>query len=109
MKRQTVSQIDNKLLDSNESNEHLLFGDFSKDTETNTKTLNTTVNYVLTTKRFDEDDSFKNVIFYKMLRLSISLFLSLSRFVIIYFEFFNFPFPGIFINYLVFSCCVFLV
>ena len=52
----TVSQIDNKLLDSNESNliQHLLFGDPSGDTETNTKILNATVNYVFTTKRFDE-------------------------------------------------------
>ena len=51
----TISQIDNKLLDSNESNliQHLLFGDLSKDTETNTEILNATVNYVLTTKRFD--------------------------------------------------------
>ena len=52
----TISQIDNKLLDSNESNliKHLLFGDPSKDAETNTEILNATVNYVLTTKRFDE-------------------------------------------------------
>ena len=52
----TISQIDNKLLDSNESNliQHLLFGDPSKDRETNTEILNSTVNYVLTTKRFDE-------------------------------------------------------
>ena len=51
-----ISQIDNKLLDSNESNliQHLLFSDPSKDTETNTEILNATVNYVLTTKRFDE-------------------------------------------------------
>ena len=52
----TISQTDNKLLESNESNliQHLLFGDPSKDTETNTEILNATVNYVLTTKRFDE-------------------------------------------------------
>ena len=52
----TISEINNKLLDSNESNliQHLLFGDPSKDTETNTEILNATVNYVLTTKRFDE-------------------------------------------------------
>ena len=52
----TISQIDNKLLDSYESNllQHLLFGDPSKDTETNTEILNATVNYVLTTRRFDE-------------------------------------------------------
>ena len=52
----TISQIDNKLLDSNESNliQHLLFGDPSKDRETNTEISNATVNYVLTTKRFDE-------------------------------------------------------
>ena len=52
----TISQIDNKLLDSNESNliQHLLFGDPSKDRETNTEISNATVNYVLRTKRFDE-------------------------------------------------------
>ena len=52
----TISQIDYKLLDSNESNliQHLLFGDPSKDTKTNTEILNATVSYVLTTKRFDE-------------------------------------------------------
>ena len=52
----TRSQIDNNLLDSNESNliQHLLFGDLSRDTKTNTEILNATVNYVLTTKRFDE-------------------------------------------------------
>ena len=52
----TISQTDNKLLNSNESNliQHLLFGDPSKDTETNTEILNATVNYFLTTKRFDE-------------------------------------------------------
>ena len=52
----TISQIDNKLLDSNKSNliQHLLFGNPSNDTETNTKILNATVNYVLMTKRFDE-------------------------------------------------------
>ena len=54
----TISQIDNSNESSNDSNEsnliqHLLFGDPSKDTETNTEILNTTVNYVLTTKRFD--------------------------------------------------------
>ena len=52
----TISQIDNKLQDSNESNliQHLFFGDPSKDTETNTEILNATINYVLTTKRSDE-------------------------------------------------------
>ena len=52
----TISQIDNKLLASNESNfiQLLLFGDPSKDTETNTEILNATANYVLTAKRFDE-------------------------------------------------------
>ena len=63
----TISQIDNKLLDSNESNliQHLLFGDRSKDREANTKTLNATV------KRLRDlmNDSFKNVMFDKMLRL----------------------------------------
>ena len=52
----TITQIDNKLLDSNESNliQHLLFGNPSKDTETNTEILSATVNYILTTKRFDD-------------------------------------------------------
>ena len=52
----TVSQTDDKLLDSNEFNlvQHLVFGDPSKDTETNTEIINATVNFVLTTKRFDE-------------------------------------------------------
>ena len=52
----TISQINNKLLDSNESNliQNLLFGDPSKDTETNTEILNATVNYVLMANRFDE-------------------------------------------------------
>ena len=52
----TISQINNKLLDSNESNliQHLLFGDPSKDTEANTEILNATVNYVLMSKKFDE-------------------------------------------------------
>ena len=51
----TISQTDNKWLDSNESNLiHLLFGDPSRDTKTHTEILNATVNYVVTTKRFDE-------------------------------------------------------
>ena len=52
----TISQIDNKFRDSSESDliQHLLFGDPSKDTETNAEILNATVNYVSMTKRFDE-------------------------------------------------------
>ena len=52
----TISQIDNKFRDSSESDliRHLLFGDPSKDTETNAEILNATVNYVSMTKRFDE-------------------------------------------------------
>ena len=52
----TISQVVNKLVDSNESNliQHLLFGDPSIDTKTNTEILNATVNNFLTTKRFDE-------------------------------------------------------
>ena len=43
-------------MDCNESDliQDLLSGDPSKDRETNTEILNATVNYVLTTKRFDE-------------------------------------------------------
>ena len=53
----TVSQIDNKLLDSNESNliQHLLFGNPSRYEDANTENFNATaVNYVLMTKRFDK-------------------------------------------------------
>ena len=51
----TISHIDNKLLDSNESSLiQNLFGDPSRDTKTNTETLNATANYVLMTKKFDE-------------------------------------------------------
>ena len=49
-----ISQIHNKLLDSNESNLIQHFGIPSRDTKTNTENLNATVSYVLTTKRFDE-------------------------------------------------------
>ena len=43
--RKTISQTDNKLQDSNESNLiHFLFGDPSKDRETNIEILNATVN-----------------------------------------------------------------
>ena len=44
----TISQIDNKLLESNGSNltQNLLFGDPSNNRETNTEILNATVNYV---------------------------------------------------------------
>ena len=54
--RNAISQIDDKLLDSNESNliQHILFGNPSKDTDTNIEILNATVNYVLMTKSFDE-------------------------------------------------------
>ena len=52
----TISQIDNELMDSRESTSvhYLLFGDPSRDTYTNTEILKATVNYVLTTKSFDE-------------------------------------------------------
>ena len=52
----TISQTDNKLLDSKESNlmQHLLFADLSRDTKTSTEILNAAVSYVLTTERFDE-------------------------------------------------------
>ena len=52
----TISQTDNIVLYSKESNliQHLLFGDPSRDTDRNTETLNATINYILTTKRFDE-------------------------------------------------------
>ena len=81
----TISQIDNILLDSNESNliQHLLFGDPSKCTETNTGILRDLMK-----------DSFKNVMFDKMTTLTHPY--SLSRFVII-FLFCNFPFPDTFI------------
>ena len=51
----TISQVDNKLVDSNESNlMQNLFGDPFIDTKTNTEILNATVSNFLTTKRFDE-------------------------------------------------------
>ena len=52
----TISQTDEKLLDSNESNlmQHLLFGNPLRDTKTNTEIVNATINYVLMKKRFDE-------------------------------------------------------
>ena len=52
----TISQTDEKLVDSNESNlmQHLLFGNPLRDTKTNTEIVNATINYVLMTKRFDE-------------------------------------------------------
>ena len=48
--------FDNELLDSNESNliQYLLFGDPSRDADTNTEILNATINYVLTTERSDK-------------------------------------------------------
>ena len=56
LQQKSISQIENKLLDSSESNliQHLPFGDPSKDRELNTKVLNATVNSVLITKRSDE-------------------------------------------------------
>ena len=54
--RNAISQIDDKLLDSNESNliQHILFGNPSKDTDTDIEILNATVHYILMTKSFDE-------------------------------------------------------
>ena len=51
-----ISQVDNKLQDSNKFNliQRLLFDDHSIDSDTNTEVPNAAVNYVLTTKRFDE-------------------------------------------------------
>ena len=51
-----ISQVDNKLQDSNKFNliQRLLFDDPSIDSDKNTEVPNAAVNYVLTTKRFDE-------------------------------------------------------
>ena len=51
-----ISQVDKKLQDSNKFNliQRLLFDDSSIDSDTNTEIPNAAVNYVLTTKRFDE-------------------------------------------------------
>ena len=50
-----ISQIDHKLLDSSESYlMHLLSGDPSRDTKSNTEIPNATIDYVLTTNRFHE-------------------------------------------------------
>ena len=52
----TINDIDRRLMDNTESNQvqYLLFGDTSKDADTNTDILNATMKYVLSTKRFDE-------------------------------------------------------
>ena len=51
----TLHQIDNTLLEVNDSNlvKYLLFGDTTRDDNTNTEILNATIHYVLSTKRFD--------------------------------------------------------
>ena len=100
----TISPTDNKLLDSNESNliQYHLFSDPSRDTKTNTDILIATVNYVLTTKRFDEQ-LLRNVMFDKNVETEISLFPTLWRLVIIYFVFCNFLFPDTFTHYLLYG------
>ena len=52
----TVKNINCRLLDVTETAliKTLLFGNFSLDAQTNTHILNATIEYVLTTKRFDE-------------------------------------------------------
>ena len=79
-----------------------LFSDPSRDTKTNTDILIATVNYVLTTKRFDEQ-LLRNVMFDKNVETEISLFPTLWRLVIIYFVFCNFLFPDTFTHYLLYG------
>ena len=52
----TIKNIDCKLLDVTETVliKTLLFGNCSADAETNTHIPNATIEYILTTKRFDE-------------------------------------------------------
>ena len=52
----TLNNIDSKLLESNDSylTETLIFGSTSFDSETNTLVLNSTIDYILSTERFEE-------------------------------------------------------
>ena len=52
----TIKNIDCRLLDVTETVliKALLFGNCSVDAETNTQILNPTIEYILSTKRFDE-------------------------------------------------------
>ena len=91
----TISQIDNKLLHSNESNltQHLFCNPY-RDTKTNTEILNATVNYVLTTL-------LRMSCFDKMLRLmhSYSL-LDRDLLLILYFVIFHSQIPSLIICFL---------
>ena len=91
----TISQIDNKLLDNNESNltQHLFCNPY-RDTKTNTEILNATVNYVLTTL-------LRMSCFDKMLRLmhSYSL-LDRDLLLILYFVIFHSQIPSLIICFL---------
>ena len=91
----TISQIDNKLLDSNEPNltQHLFCNTY-RDTKTNTEILNATVNYVLTTL-------LRMSCFDKMLRLmhSYSL-LDRDLLLILYFVIFHSQIPLLIICFL---------
>ena len=52
----TLNNIDSKILDSNDSylTQSFLFGSTSFDSETNTLVLYATINYTLSTERFEE-------------------------------------------------------
>ena len=52
----TLNNIDSKILESNDSylTQTLLFGSTSFDSETNTLVLNATIDYILSTERFEE-------------------------------------------------------
>ena len=95
----TISQIDNKLLHSNESNltQHLFCNPY-RDTKTNTEILNATVNYVLTTL-------LRMSCFDKMLRLmhSYSL-LDRDLLLILYFVIFHSQIPSLIISFLAVVC-----
>ena len=60
----TLNNIDAKILEPNDSylTQTLLFGSTSFDSETNTFVLNATVDYILSTERFEEPLFKKNLV-----------------------------------------------
>ena len=88
----TLNNIDSKILESDDSylTQTLLFGSISFDSETNKLVLNATIDYILSTERFEEP-LFK--------KLSYAIYLILSDLL-----FFSFRFCFVF----VFFCFVFL-
>ena len=64
--KSTLNNIDSKILDSNDSylTQTLLFGSTSFDSETNTLVLNATIDYILSTERFEQPLFLKNLVFF---------------------------------------------